>query len=328
MSNKRISVVIRCLNEERHLGRLLQGIKAQTASDLEIIVVDSGSTDRSVSIAEAHGARIVTISPEEFSFGRSLNKGCAVATGDIIVVASAHVYPVCDSWLELLTAPFDNPAVGLTYGMQRGAATTCFSEHQVFKRWFPDTSCRDQRHPFCNNANAAIRRDLWQVQPYDESLTGLEDLDWAKRVMQARWRIAYVAEATVIHVHNESVQQVYNRYRREAIAYAHIMSEHRFGKLDLLRLSAANIMSDWFHAMLTGRFWRSFHSIPRFRLAQFWGTFQGSRHRGTVSYELRRRFYYATSVTRQSLPAAATDNGNVIDYDDWQASPEPAEHVA
>ena len=46
------SIVIRAYNEEKHIGRLLEGIQHQTIKDVEIILVDSGSTDSTVSIAE------------------------------------------------------------------------------------------------------------------------------------------------------------------------------------------------------------------------------------------------------------------------------------
>ncbi|MCC6259280.1 MAG: glycosyltransferase, partial [Anaerolineales bacterium] len=69
------SLIIRAYNEEKHLGRLLAGIKQQTLRDVEIILVDSGSTDATVSIAESFGAKVVKIASAEFTFGRSLNYG-------------------------------------------------------------------------------------------------------------------------------------------------------------------------------------------------------------------------------------------------------------
>jgi cellulose synthase/poly-beta-1,6-N-acetylglucosamine synthase-like glycosyltransferase len=107
---------------------------------------------------------VVHIAPQEFTFGRSLNCGLAHASGEFAVIASAHVYPVYPDWLERLLAPFADPQVGLAYGKQRGDGATRFSEGQIFAHWFPDASQLYQPHPFCNNANAAIRRSLWQNQ--------------------------------------------------------------------------------------------------------------------------------------------------------------------
>jgi glycosyltransferase involved in cell wall biosynthesis len=113
-------VVIRGYNEGQHIGRLLSGIVHQTVSDVEIILVDSGSTDATLSIAARYPIKILSISPEEFSFGRALNLGCRAASNEFIVIASAHVYPVHQDLLERLLAPFAEPQVALVYGKQRG----------------------------------------------------------------------------------------------------------------------------------------------------------------------------------------------------------------
>ena len=155
--------------------------------------------------------------------------GLPPRTARIIVIASAHVYPVYPDWLESLAAPFDDPQVALAYGKQRGSRASRFSEHQVFAHWFPDESTPRQAHPFCNNANAAIRRSLWEINPYDETLTGLEDMAWARWAIEAGHVIAYTAEAEIVHVHHETPRQVYNRYRREAMAFKRIFPEERFG---------------------------------------------------------------------------------------------------
>ena len=92
----------------------------------------------------------------------------------------------------------------MTYGKQRGPANAQFSEQQIYYQWYPDVSKPRQATVFCNNANAAIRKSLWEKNPYDETLTGLEDLAWAKWANEQGYGIAYVAEAEIIHVHNEN----------------------------------------------------------------------------------------------------------------------------
>ncbi len=186
----KVSIIIRCFNEEEHIGRLLSGILEQNHTDREIIVVDSGSTDATLSIVSAFPVHTLHIPPDRFSFGRSLNLGCTAARGEILVLASAHVYPLYRDWLELLIRPFADERTACTYGRQRGDERTRYAERQVFARWFPDQSNPDQQHAFCNNANAAIRRTVWEQNPYDETLTGLEDIDWAKRVMNQGLKVA------------------------------------------------------------------------------------------------------------------------------------------
>lgn len=104
------SIIIRAFNEDHQIGRLLYVISKQVLPNgvtYEVILVDSGSTDATVAIAKSMGAKIVSIKKEEFSFGRALNVGCKAAKGDILLFASAHVYPVYTDWLEQMLKPFD-----------------------------------------------------------------------------------------------------------------------------------------------------------------------------------------------------------------------------
>lgn len=287
------SIIIRAYNEEKHLGRLLEGISQQTIKDVEVILVDSGSTDSTVSIAEAYGAKVVHIRPEEFTFGRSLNLGVKSATRELIVIASAHVYPVYPDWLETLLHPFENDKVALTYGKQRGPDSAKFSEQQIFHQWYPDKSNLNQSTAFCNNANAAIRKSVWRQNPYDETLTGLEDLAWAEWAKSQGYVIAYAAEAEIIHVHNETPRGVLNRYRREGMAFKRIHPESHFSVYDFIRLTTTNIISDLWHALREHELLKNFASIFWFRFMQFHGTRMGYRDSGLVTPQLRETFYYA-----------------------------------
>jgi glycosyltransferase involved in cell wall biosynthesis len=310
----KVSVVIRCYNEEEHIGRLLSGIMQQTRQDIEIVIVDSGSTDATLAIASRYPVKIVSIKPEEFSFGRSLNIGCQAATGEFIVIASAHVYPVYEDWLEKILEPFFDKKIALVYGKQRGNEITKYSEHQVFAKWFPEQSNYHQNHPFCNNANAAIRKSLWEKLPYDENLTGLEDLDWAKKILSLGYQIAYVAEASIVHVHDETAKRIYNRYFREALAFKKIFPQEHFYIWDFTKLIIANVISDYYHAWHDGVVWKNFLSIPVFRLMQFWGTYRGFARHGVITSELKRTFYYPRMFSR---PKHNLDSGveeRIIDY--------------
>lgn len=287
------SIVIRAYNEEKHIGRLLEGIRQQTIQDVEIILVDSGSTDSTLPVAESFGARIVRIPSEEFTFGRSLNLGIRTATRELIVIASAHVYPVYPDWLNALLSPFQDENVALSYGKQRGPETAHYSEQQIYHQWYPEVSMPRQATAFCNNANAAIRRSLWRKNAYDETLTGLEDLAWGQWAREQGYDIAYVAEAEIIHIHHETPRGVFNRYRREAMAFKKIYPEAHFSYYDFIRLTTMNILSDLWHAAREGRLWKNMPSIFWFRVQQFHGTRLGYRESGLLTPQLRDTFYYA-----------------------------------
>ncbi|GMR11353.1 MAG: glycosyltransferase [Anaerolineae bacterium] len=298
----RCSVVLRVFNEEHHIRRLLTGIYQQTIRELEVIVVDSGSTDSTLAIVGEYPVKLLSIAPQDFTFGRSLNLGCENATGELIVIASAHVYPVFPDWIERLIEPLADPNVALAYGKQRGTADTHFSEAQHFAKLYPENSRGDQDGPFCNNANAAVHRALWLKHPYDERLPGLEDLEWAMWAKAQGYGVSYVAEAEVVHVHDETPRQVFNRYRREAIALKRLRPQEHIGLLDFLRLFASNVGSDAQHAVREGAPLDAWPEILWFRFMQFWGTYRGFGHRGPLGDDLKQVFYYPRGY-RADAPA-------------------------
>ena len=288
----RASIVIRCHNEAEHIGKLLSELKRQSYTDFEIIVVDSGSEDGTLEIVKSEDVILEHIAKEEFSFGRSLNIGCRAARGNFLVFISAHCYPEHEDWLSNLVSGFDDDKVAVVYGRQRGIPDSHFSEQQIFRRWFPDESVARQDGPFSNNANAAVRHSLWEQYPYDETLTGLEDVAWAQQVMRDGWWVSYRADAGVIHVHNETPGQIRNRYRREAITFQRVFPGEHFNSWDFLRLSTRNVVADVRAASEAGERWRNAWPILRFRVSQFAGTYQGFHQRRPPSSDLKRRFYY------------------------------------
>lgn len=289
-----VSVVIRTLNEAEHLPQLLQGLKAQSCPDfgVETVVVDSGSTDGSREIATAAGAKLVSIHKSEFTFGRSLNLGCAESKGDILVFVSGHCIPVDEHWLAELIRPIRDGIAAYSYGRQIGTSDSKFSECQLFRKYFPEASKIPQADFFINNANSAISREAWSLHKFDEALTGLEDMELGKRLMAQGSRIAYCARSVVYHIHKESWSQVKRRYEREAIALQKIMPEVHLSFGDFLRYFISSVLLDVGAALQEKRLHRVFRQIVMFRLVQFWGSYRGNHIHRMLSREMKHRYFY------------------------------------
>ena len=215
-----ISIVIRAFNEERWLPSVLKAIAEQRYRDFEIVLVDSGSVDATREIGTSYGARVIQLRTDDFTFGHSLNVGVRESRGKFIAILSAHAIPTDDHWLERLVAPLRDGKTAMVFGGQRGHAVSKFSEARDFERVFPDVpQWMDDEHVFVNNANSAIRRDLWEQHSFDEGLPGLEDAEWAKYWIHPRgMSVYYEPKACIYHVHTESWSQVRNRFHREGIA--------------------------------------------------------------------------------------------------------------
>lgn len=289
-----ISIVIRTLDEERYLDELLTACGRQRVEghDVELVIVDSGSTDATLEIAKSHDARITHIDKAEFSFGRSLNVGCAFAEGEVLVFVSGHCVPTDDGWLEALCRPLLAGTAVYGYGRQVGRDQTKFSERQLFDKYFPAVSAIPQQGFFCNNANAAVRRDAWEAHGFDEELTGLEDMDLAKRLVAEGGSVAYVAEAIVYHVHDESWAQVRRRYEREAIALQQIMPAAQLTAADVPRMVWAGICNDAGRAMRQRRLIRELPGIVAFRTVQYTGSYVGWHEHRRTARQMKEIYYY------------------------------------
>ena len=207
------SIIIRTFNEEKHLPQLFEQLAEQTYDDFETIVVDSGSFDSTREIARTRADRLVRIDQHDFTFGYSLNEGIRHSTGERLAIISAHALPTGPEWLEHLVAPLHASNTAMVYGRQTGVAESKFSENLDFARTFShEPQAMTPQNVFANNANSAIRRDLWAQHPFDETLPGLEDLAWAKYWLERGYRVMYEPTACIFHIHEETWGQVRRRY--------------------------------------------------------------------------------------------------------------------
>jgi len=290
----KVSIIIRTYNEERHLAGVLGKIKEQQANSLskEVIIVDSGSEDRTKEIAESFGCRILHIAKDDFTFGKSLNIGCAAATGEYLAFVSGHCVPAADTWLANLIRPLQENLCVYSYGRQVGNESSKFSERQLFKKYFPEISQTPQQGFFCNNANAALKREVWEINQFNEELTGLEDMELSKRLVKHGYKIGYVADAPVFHMHDEGWRKLHRRYEREAIALQRIMPEVHLSFLDFLRYSASAVLLDMGAALDEKVLLKNMSEIIMFRLMQFWGAYQGNHDRRKMSREMKEKYFF------------------------------------
>jgi glycosyltransferase involved in cell wall biosynthesis len=287
------SVIIRTYNEERHIGAVLEALAAQeTDFESETIVIDSGSADRTLDIVERFDCRVLHIEKHRFSFGRSLNMGCEAASGSHLAFISGHCIPASTQWLKRLVTPLGADSIAYVYGAQHGHPTSNFSEARLLAKRYPKEERIPQDGFFCNNANAALLKSVWCEYPFDEALTGLEDMHLAKTLTQSGYRIGYVAAAPVCHIHHESWSQIRRRYEREAIALQYIMPEVQITFLDFLRYFSSAVFLDSVEAAHEKVLARTLKDIVLYRLMQFWGSYRGNHFHRKLSRERKEKYFY------------------------------------
>ena len=210
-----ISVIVRARDEAAGIGRCLELLAEQDTGGraVEVIVVDSGSADRTVAISREHGARILSVAPGDFSFGGALNLGAANARGELLIALSAHAFPRDRGWLARLGEPFSDPLVACACGDRfgpDGAPLSARVEQDI---------AMARRHPGWGYSNGAgaFRASLWRQRPFRADLTGCEDREWAWFWLEHGYRCVVDPSLLVDHDHtHDSLPAIYRRARREA----------------------------------------------------------------------------------------------------------------
>ena len=197
----RISIIIRTFNEEYWIPFLTRALEKQTVSDFEVINVDNSSSDRSVELLLNSRLDVRCASIDEYLPGKSLNIGCSLAVGRVLVFISAHCIPNDERWLEEIVSPIEEGRFHAVYGRQ----IPCQLSHNNDKRdlflTFPKESRVQNKDSFFHNANSAISRQIWLEHPFDNNATNIEDRLFGLELIDRGLPIYYNSNAKVIHHH-------------------------------------------------------------------------------------------------------------------------------
>jgi rhamnosyltransferase len=203
-----VSVIIRAKDEEAGIGRTLDLLARQSQRPSEVIVVDSGSKDSTPAIAQAKGARLIQIPSHGFSYGGSLNTGCAAATGDILVALSAHAFPTSDTWIADLVDAMGGHRVACATGVDRSY------DGSVPTQPIAQDATLYRAHPTWGYSNAAgaFRADLWKERGFREDMPFSEDKEWALFWLDRGWVSVLDPRLGVEHSHSRD--PILDQYRR------------------------------------------------------------------------------------------------------------------
>jgi rhamnosyltransferase len=207
-----VSVAVPVLDGGPLFRELLAAVRAQRIdADVEIVVIDSGSSDDSVDAARAHGAVVETIPRAAFSHGGTRNRLMELASGDVVAFLTQDALPADDGWLAALVGGFALAGdVALTCGPHRArqdASSMVRHELDGFFARFGDAPRVDRGTAglgpasFFSSANGAVARWAWERVPF-RAVGYAEDHFLAADMLRAGLAKAYVPEAAVVHSHD------------------------------------------------------------------------------------------------------------------------------
>ena len=213
----KISVVIRTYNEQKHIGEVLESLKLQTYKNYEIIIVDSGSTDMTLEIAEKYNVKIVKIKKEAFNYSYASNIGVKNSTGDIVCFLSGHSVPINENYLYETNKCFQNNKVGGCYGdviaLEDGSIyekiynKLGILKNRMLKKKEDIIYEKNFHKGMLSCSNASIKKEILLQHPFVDELgkRGGEDLELAYRILEKNMVIAMNPKLIVKHSHGNNL---------------------------------------------------------------------------------------------------------------------------
>lgn len=259
------SVIIPTKNAGRQFEAVLRAVIDQQAPwEFEVLVIDSGSTDGTVELAQStEGVRLHQIAPGDFGHGKTRNLAISLTSGEFVAVITHDALPVNKQWLvELVSAVEQSEDVAGAFGRHLAYLHDGpFVERDLrlhfdgfmdwpevmtledAERYQNDEGYRQLLHYFSDN-NACLRRSVWEKIPYPD-VDFAEDQLWAKQVIEAGYGKAYANKAVVFHSHSYGFVDLFRRSFDEARALQRLFG-YRLGPslLHMIAQSFRTVVAD------------------------------------------------------------------------------------
>ncbi len=217
-----ISAIILTVNAEKNIELLLNALKNQTVKPHEIIVADSESTDKTVSIARELGAMVLTIKRSEFNHGGTRDYAFKKSKGDYVLFLTHDAVPANGVLIEKLIEKMESsPKIAVVYGRQLPREDATYMERLVRNYNYPveeyvydstDISKHGIKTFFMSDVCALYRRDVYEkIGGFENGIKTNEDMFYAANAIHNGYSVGYAANAEVIHSHNFSLTEQYQR---------------------------------------------------------------------------------------------------------------------
>jgi rhamnosyltransferase len=218
-----VSVVMRSFNEGWAIGDSIREVFNQDfAGEIELIIIDSGSSDDSIDIIRKDGrARLIQIPLGTYVPGPVLNQGARESSHDWIVYLNADAKPVGRDWLTKLLRPcLDDPQFGAAFSRQipRPDCQAVFA-HDYDRCFGPERESVHWDH-FFSMVSCVTHRSVLAKVPIREDLQYAEDDEWTRRLIASGYHVHYAIDSVAMHSHNYTLRQSYKRAFGDAKAMA------------------------------------------------------------------------------------------------------------
>ena len=228
MKKPAVSIIMRSFNEAWALKDTFAALQAQSLTDWELIIIDSGSTDGSQAIIQAmKPAHFIQITPAEYNPSRVMNQGMRLARAEVCVFLNADATPQGSDWLAPMVKMLGRPNVAAVFGRQVPRPDCKMVYASDYERCFgPERESAKWEH-FFSMVSSGLRKSVWERRGFREDLQYAEDDEYTRWCRAQGYTVQYVGDSIAMHSHNYTPEQARTRSFGDARAIGRAWPESR-----------------------------------------------------------------------------------------------------
>lgn len=207
----KVSLCITTYNEEKHIGKLLDSIVEQTTPPDEIIIVDGGSSDKTIAIIEAYKKKepflqkhLKFLSIPNATRPKGRNLSIEKATHDVIAITDAGCVLDKD-WLQEIASPFANEKIEVVSGYYAGRPRNIFEKSLVpYVLVMPDRVNASSFLP--STRSMAMKKSVWRrMGGFPQEYRWNEDYVFAKKLKKEHVVMEFAPKAIAYWIPRETL---------------------------------------------------------------------------------------------------------------------------
>lgn len=281
---KKVTVIVRTFNVAWVIDQALAALMSQKGVEIELMIVDSGSTDATLDMVAPYPHTLLSIEPGTYFPGKVLNRAVKASRTELVVFINSDVVLLDQYAISKLITPLKDSMTAASFGRQIVRPEADLWVRHDYERAFPTTGNRpDWMH--YSLPIAAMKKEAWELQKFYTDAWGSEDTHWGVNIKKKGYNIAYVSDAIAMHSHNYTLKQLASRRRIEGEADVFIYPQKSVSLINtLLSFTASSLRESCYYLRHC-----KISSIPYLllnRIVYSYSFYKGFKHSSKINYQI------------------------------------------
>jgi len=241
MFNQHVSIIIRTKDSSNIIEQSLKALFSQSFQDFDVIIVDSGSTDKTLEKCSNYKHTLIKIKAHEYHPGKVINYVLQKCHNDVVVFLNSDCVMLHTNTLQNLLNGLESDNIHAVFARQVSRPEAKTWVKRDYEVSFPKGEKPEWMH--FSLPLAAIKKEVWEEVPFYTQAWASEDSKWAIDIKQKGYHVEYINNALVMHSHNYSFKQLFNRRYVEGEADSYIF-DFKLSIFTMLKKYAYSLWND------------------------------------------------------------------------------------